>query len=130
MHFADDLNLRSSLCFEMKHKQCMSISTKISRLNSELESISLWLRCNKLKLNYDKTTSMLFHHRQKSLDVEALPPLFIDGFQIKIENSFNFLGIYFDKHMTWTDHIWHITKNIRNTCGILNVLKQWYQSIY
>ena len=38
-------------------------------------------------------------------------------------DCFNFLGIHFDKHLSWNEHIHTISNKITKTIGILNKLK-------
>ena len=39
-------------------------------LNKELRKINTWLACNKLSLNIDKTKLMIFHTKQRSVNIQ------------------------------------------------------------
>ena len=90
-------------------------------LNNELQSISDWLKVNKLSLNVEKTKAILFHTPQKKIQH---PELFINGIKIEFVDRFNFLGIVIDKHLKWTHHIEAISKKISRTLGIMTKIKQ------
>ena len=91
-------------------------------INGELNKISTWLKVNKLSLNISKTKAMVFHPPQKRV---TFPNLNIDGNRIEFVDYFNYLGIIFDKHMTWNKHIDHISGKISKICGVLNKLKNF-----
>jgi hypothetical protein len=85
-----------------------------------LKNIGDWLKLNKLSLNCNKTKAMIFHMPQKTV---YYPSLFLENVNIEFVNEFNFLGILFDKHLTWKCHINLIAKKISKTVGILSNLK-------
>ena len=49
----------------------------------------------------------------------------IDGTSIEFVNSFNYLGITIDKHLSWQGHINSITNKISKYIGIINKLKKY-----
>ena len=63
---------------------------------------------------------MLFHMPQKSIQK---PTLNIGKSLLECVDCFNFLGIHFDKHLSWNEHIHTISNKITKTIGILNKLK-------
>ena len=87
---------------------------------NELNMVNSWLSLNKLSLNTDKTKCMTFHTRQKNIDPLTFS---INGKQIENVKFFRFLGIMFDKHLTWKNHITMITNKLSKGIGILNRLK-------
>ena len=92
-------------------------------VSNELNKINSWLSLNKLSLNTDKTKCMTFHTRLKNMD----PLTFlINGKQSDKVNFFKFLGIMFDEHLTWKNHITMITNKLSKVIGILNRLKNIY----
>ena len=64
-----------------------------------------------------------FHTRQKNIDQLTFS---INGKQIENVKLFKFLGIMFDEHLTWKNHITMITNKLSKVIGILNRLKQIY----
>ena len=88
--------------------------------NNELSKISDWLLVNKLSHNVAKTQFMVFSMPQNKI---ILPSLNIADTEIECVDSFNFLGITFDKHINWQAHINKTVGKIYRTTGILHRLK-------
>ena len=89
-------------------------------LCEELQKINLWLKLNKLSLNCNKTKAMIFHTKQRKVEI---PKIFINGHRIEFVEYFNFLGIIIDQNLTWKVHANNVSKKISKTLGILNRLK-------
>ena len=66
---------------------------------------------------------MTFHTRQKNIDQLTFS---INGKQIENVKLFKFLGVMFDEHSTWKNHITMITNKLSKVIGILNRLKHIY----
>jgi len=84
--------------------------------------VSTWLKLNKLSLNIKKTKAMVFHTPQRRV---YLPNLKIDNQPIEYVNEFNYLGIHFDKNLTWNSHIDVIRQKLSRISGIFNKLKHF-----
>ena len=112
--YADDTSLSSTL-------NTFRCNTNVN-INNELSKISEWLKVNKLSLNTKKTKAMIFHMPQKQV---TAPTLEIDETSIEFVNSFNYLGITIDKHLSWQDHINSIANKISKYIGIINKLKKY-----
>ena len=106
--YADDTSLSRTL-------NTFRCNTNVNT-NNELSKISEWLKVNKLSLN-TKKTKMIFHMPQKQV---TTPKLEIDGRSIEFVNSFNYLGITIDKHLSWQDHINSLANKISKYIGIIN----------
>ena len=79
-------------------------------VTNELNKIHLWLQNNKLPLNAEKTKCITFHTRQKHIN----PILYsINGVEIEYVDSFKFLGIFLNNHLTWSTHIGMVTNKIK-----------------
>lgn len=108
-----------------------TLYTKISktnteeRINQELEQINIWLRVNKLSLNAKKTKFMIFHKQKKKFKV---PSLSLNQIPLTRNDSFNFLGLKITEHLTWTEHIKHISLRISRCMGQLYSLKDFLPS--
>ena len=70
--FADDTSIFCS------HKDANHL---VSIVNNELAKIIIWLKVNKLSLNLTKTNFMIFHPRQKKVNVNV--PLTLENAVIK-----------------------------------------------
>ena len=71
-----------------------------SQINSELKSINLWLRANKLSLNVAKTKFMVISSRQKlqSLNDNTIN-INVDGVKINQKNHSKALGLNIDENL-------------------------------
>jgi hypothetical protein len=93
-----------------------------SNINEELANIHTWLKVNKLSLNLNKTKAMVFHTKRRAV---VLPKICIDQHEVGFVDSFNYLGIILDKHLSWSNHTDMIGNKISKLSGILNKLKNF-----
>ena len=68
---------------------------------------------------------MLFHNKQRKINDSDIPKLKMNELFIEQVDNFNFLGIIFDKSLTWKDHIDKISSKISKSIGILNRIKSF-----
>ena len=95
--FADDTNL---VCSDS------NIRTLFETANQELNQINDCFLANKLSLNVEKTTYMLFHKLTDQDNIPLkLPSLQLNGNIIEREYSLKFLGVILHEHLTWEKHI-------------------------
>ena len=114
IQFAEDTNIFSS---------GSSLDDIFNVLNCELESISTWIRVNKLVLNVSKSNYMIMTSpRQKILANHYI--LCIDGYVIQGVSEYKFLGVVIDDRMTWKKHINYICNKIAKGIGILVRVRQ------
>ena len=111
--YADDTNILYS---------APDINSLIAHLNSELPNIITWFHSNKLHLNANKSTAILFRPQQKHIN--------ISDFHIKLgpsclpfSNSTKFLGVIIDEHLSWNYHTNTICNKISKGIGILRRLR-------
>ena len=94
-----------------------STVTEISNtLTSVLKDCHNWMSSNNLQLNINKTKCMLIHQpkrRTQPLNV-SLNNSLID--QVK---SFKLLGCIINHHLSWDDHIQHITAKVTRSINLL-----------
>ena len=110
--FADDSNIFLS------HRNPEQL-TQI--LNNELKSVANWIKANKLSLNLDKTSYMLFSNK-----VATLPNCIIfDGTVIQRARSTKFWGLFIDEKLSWKAHTDNICKIIARKTGILSKLRHF-----
>ena len=83
----------------------------------ELAKIIIWLKVNKLSLNLTETNFMIFHPRQKKVNVNV--PLTLENTVIKQVTETKFLGILIDQHLSWNPHIDFASKKILKSVGII-----------
>ena len=99
-----------------------------SQINSELKSINLWLRANKLSLNVAKTEFMVISSRQKlqSLNDNTIH-INVDGVKINQTNHSKalLLGLNIDENLSWKEHIHAILKTAASTIGALKRVRSF-----
>ncbi|ELT88321.1 hypothetical protein CAPTEDRAFT_218857 [Capitella teleta] len=79
----------------------------------DLKTVSVWLRANKLSLNLDKTTYLLFtlNHTLRNSPIHIT----IDTTPIHSSQHTKFLGLVIDSRLCWSPHIEHISAKILET---------------
>ena len=85
------------------------------KVQSDLESLSGWLRLNNLKLNVSKTKSLLFQKQRLTPSFDLL----IDGEIIENVSMFKFLGITIDVALKFTDHFCSLYDRLQKTSYII-----------
>ena len=87
--------------------------------NTELTKVSDWLMVNRLKLNLNKTRSMILHQSKnnfwKNIDLNVK----IGKTDIKKTNNFKYLGINIDRNLNWSEQIETIKTKLQKTLGVL-----------
>ena len=111
--YADD----TTIYFNLEDFPAINLGMNVSH---ELSKVNNWLRHNKLSLNADKTKCMVFHTRQKHIEHIQL---YINEKPIEHVSSFKFLGIIFDEHLSWKNHITMVTNKLSKVIGILYRLR-------
>ena len=102
--FADDTNLFSNNA---------NIHDLESNINSELQKVNSWLCASKLSLNLEKTSFAIFHPPQKHIHYKVR--LKISNKVLKQDSHIKYLGIIFDSHLNWKNHIHELGKIISKT---------------
>ena len=86
--YADDTTIYAS------HKNTTTLE---HQLDTDLSNVYLWCSNNLLFINPTKTTFMLFHSPQMTINI--LPSLSINNHVIKISETAKFLGVILDKEL-------------------------------
>ena len=114
--YVNDINNCSNLnvlCFAddtTTYKSGSNIEDLVCNVNIQLEFIYTWLCCNKLSLNINKTSYTIFRP-QSNAHNNLNNSLLINHEVIKSSEestkagTAKFVGIYIDKHLTWSQHI-------------------------
>ena len=116
--YADDTTLSSTL---PNKKTCHDQIIAEQLINTELNKIDEWLRCNKLTLNISKTKHMLYSMPQKQTPRMSIK---IGATCIEQVYNFNFLGIVLNSNHKWGNHINNVSNKCTRVIGILNKLKK------
>ena len=80
------------------------VSTIEATLVRELEAIKCWLRLNSLFINVTKTEVMLFGTSQRLAKVDQFS-VSVNGSAIKRLTEVKYLGVIFDEHLSWNQHV-------------------------
>ena len=107
--FADDTALFKS----GKH---INLLEKSIQLN--LDKIQQWCDRNGFKISTDKTVAILFTKSTKEIDLNIT----LLNNKIKTVDSTKFLGVIFDKRLTWEKHIQYITSRAKKRLNLLKSL--------
>ena len=83
----------------------------------KMPKIIKWPKSNKLHINVNKAVAMLFHTRQKRVNIDE-NSIVIDGNIIPSTTNTKFLGINIDNNLTWIAHINYITTKISKGVGV------------
>ena len=107
-----------------------SVTDLTQVINTDLDSICLWLEDNKLSLNVAKTQSMILGSgvRLRSLgrnDDTASPDFQINQDRIAFKSNVNYLGVQIDSQLSWKEHITVVLNNISRGVGMLKYSKKF-----
>ena len=94
------------------------------RANKEISKTNLWLRKNKLSLNYSKSNYMIVNgNPKKTID---------DNFKLIINNSalirassVKYLDLHIDEHLNWSVHLKHLSNQLARYSGIFYRLRDF-----
>ena len=93
--FADDTYLALS------DKSLVSLETKV---NTQLQNIDIWLKRNKLSLNYSKTTKLL-RNKHPYQSIKTKFTVVMNENVLRRKDFVKYLGVYIDEKLTWSVHI-------------------------
>lgn len=124
LHFSETLMYADDTALTFTGK---SLITLQNRIMVELSALSSWFSGNRLTLNVAKTKYVIFHSRQKTLDY-SLISLSLDATLIEQVFSFKYLGVLFDNHLHWKDHVNNVCKKLAFGCYTLIKAKQYFPS--
>ena len=74
-----------------------------------LDNNANWLKANKLTLNVKKSNLLVFDSRKNSMEKPPVK-LFINDEELEQKGFAKYLGVYFDKQLSWSKHT-EITNN-------------------
>ena len=106
--FADDTNIFAN------SKDPTELFKKV---NSGLEELSKWFRCNKLTLNLKKTEYIFFEGPHKKGEIKQ--ELKIGNEIIRRVEGARFLGVWVDAKLSWTEHIEKVVSKVGRLVGVI-----------
>jgi len=109
--YADDTNVTFAT------SDMLGLETQI---NTELKSINLWLRANKLSLNVAKTEFMVITSRQKLQYLnDKTININVEGVKINQTDNSKALELNIDENLSWKEHIHATSKKVASSIGAL-----------
>ena len=111
--YADDC----ALSYSYKSKDA---NTAANNVNTALKDVIRWINCNKLSINVNKTGCLVFSYRGEP----AVGDIVINGEIIKRANCIKYLGFNIDNHLTFKNHIDHVSTKISKGIGLLYKLNR------
>jgi ribonuclease HI len=102
---------------------CRNIKTLVSKIQMTVDIIYNWCNKNGFKISLNKTTAVLFS-KKRHLPIINIK---IDQNLIKMENKAKFLGIIFDRKLTWQPHIEYIIERCKKRLNLMRAVSgyQW-----
>ena len=118
--YADDTTL-------LRYSKVKDLPETVEAMQTELNNINQWSTNNNLALNATKTKMAMFSTAQLSRfhnlsDVEAI--ITSNDQPLERVDSFKILGVWFNQHLSWKDHINYVTKSCFATLKSLNLFKR------
>ena len=96
----------------------------IRQAKSKIKNIFKWCNCNKLTINNTKTCFILFHAVNKKVPAN-LTSIEVDGVVINRVSSSKYLGLIFDEHLNWHEHVDYVCKSLLKYFGIFNHVRKF-----
>ncbi len=116
--FADDTTVY------VTHKNLRYLKDSIRH---DLSILVDWFRANKLTLNLDKTSFVLFQPQGGAFNEEI--SLMADNINILRERTVKFLGLYLDEHLKFDTHVKHVcsklAKNVYMLRNVMHIVPKW-----
>lgn len=84
-----------------------------------MDGLNIWQSITGFKISAEKTKVIAFHRKRNVL----LPKLKLNEKEITNATSIKFLGMIFDKKLTWIDHVKYLFDKCSKSLNLLKVLK-------
>ena len=85
--------------------------------------MSQWSYANKLSLNIEKTSFVVFHSPQRSLDHRL--NLRISNMFVKSDDQVKYLGLIFDSNLNWKPYLHELSQTISRGMGVLSKIRHF-----
>ena len=91
-------------------------------LNNDINRISSWMKENKLFLNMSKTEYVIYGSHQRLKREDSLS-LSCNGSSLTKSESFKYLGVGIDQHLSFNNHIEHVVNKVSRKLGVFRRLR-------
>ena len=113
--FADDTVLI------MKNKHINQLQQQVNR---ELCIIDEWMKCNRLSLNYAKTSYIVYSPKCYSIISENFC-IKLGNHDIPFMDALKYLGVVIDEQMNWNAHINYTVKKLSYAARIFSIIRHY-----
>ena len=115
--FADDTVLI------MKNKNINQLQQQVIQ---ELGIIDEWMKCNRLSLNYAKTSYIVYSHSPKCNSIISENfCITLGNHDIPFMDALKYLGVVIDEQMNWNAHINYTVKKLSNAARIFSIIRHY-----
>ena len=90
-------------------------------MNSDLDDLTTWFKANRLALNVNKSSCMLFQSNGNQNTLGYTLNIGVDPIEHKL--NCKFLGIFIDNQLTWNNHLCHISAKLSRSVYIIKTVK-------
>ena len=87
--------------------------------NQDLINLNDWLSVNKLSLNLSKTKYILHSACSKTAKPPCNYKIVLNNLEVKRVETFKFLGLFIDEHLSWKTHMFEILSKTQRNLGIV-----------
>nr|CAI5833762.1 unnamed protein product [Callosobruchus analis] len=94
-----------------------NIKHVVEIVNREMIHLSEWLKCNKIKLNVQKTKCMVIGSRHNCQRVSDNISVKIDDISISVVDQIKYLGVQIDQQLNFSKHVDYICKKLGKKIG-------------
>ncbi len=122
-----------------------NLNDLIADTNTEINKIAVWFRTNKMALNVSKTKYIIFHAKNKKVEMNELKlvynanathehydqslvsPLerYHDNHEDKNCRAYKLLGILFDEHLSFNNHVNYLCNKLSRSIYCINQAKNF-----
>ena len=99
-----------------------NVKILINKIQQSIDIIHNWCDQNGFKISINKTTGVLFTNKNKIPKINIK----IGNENIKMDNSAKFLGVIFDRKLSWKLHIDYILKKCKKRLNLLRALTGYH----
>jgi len=93
-----------------------NLNNEYEKISSDLKRLYEWCQINKLTINYEKTSHIIFKNYQNKFQFDL--KLTIKDKPITAVDKVKFLGVIIDRNLNWSSHIQKILLNLRPISGL------------
>ena len=96
-------------------------------LNKDVKNVSKWCDKNDMVVSLPKSNSLLVASRQRlaHTDGDVALNIELDNHKIPCVSKTKLLGVHFDQHLSWDEHIKHVQKKISSNLYLLKQIKRY-----